>query len=242
MAKTVVVIPTYNEKENIRNLLTELHKVNPELYLMVVDDQSPDGTWKIVEDMSIENPRIILFLRTEKRGRGLAGIAGFKRALSEGADYIIEMDADFSHHPKYIPALLVALEQYDFVLGSRYVTGGQDVERGKVRYMISKMANAYTRIMLGMPVRDCTSGFRAYRREVLEGINLDKINTWGPAVLSDILYRVKLKGFSMGEIPIYFYEREAGSSTLTTQILIEGLRNVARLRLQKRQILETLRT
>ncbi len=238
--KVLIVIPTYNERDNIKRLIEEILGIDPGYYILVVDDKSPDGTWEMVRDLEKQNPQVKLLLREGPRGRGLAGIDGFRYALDLGADYIIEMDADFSHHPRYIPDLLKGLENADFVLGSRFVPGGKDIERGIHRKLISKLANGYARWLMGVKIRDCTSGFRAYRRQTLEGIKISEITTWGPAVLSDILYRIQLKGYSMAEVPITFYERSAGQSTLTARILLEGLWNILRLRLAKRRILKTL--
>jgi dolichol-phosphate mannosyltransferase len=241
MPKTVVVIPTYNEAENIERLMAELLEVEPGLHLLVVDDHSPDGTWQLVEAEAAHNPHVHLLHRKKEKGRGTAGLAGFRWALKFGADYVVEMDADFSHQPKFVPHLLAALEEADFVLGSRYVKGGRDADRDALRQWVSILANAYTRKVLGVSVRDCTSGFRAYRAEVLEALKLHRITTVGPAILSDILYRIKLKGFRMREVPIEFIDRSAGKSTLTLKILLEGLLNVLRLRWRRKDILRSLR-
>lgn len=240
LPSTVIVIPTYNEAENILPLLAEIRQAVPEAHCLVVDDHSPDGTWRLVEEQAQADMNIHLLHRTEERGRGTAGVAGFRWALEFGAGAVVEMDADFSHQPKHLPALLAALEERDFVLGSRYVPGGSDRDRGGLRQGISLLANAYTRLTLGAPVRDCTSGYRAYRAETLRAINLETLNTQGPAILSDMLYRIRLLGLRMGEVPIEFIDRTRGQSTLTPAILLEGLANVARLRLQRNRLLREL--
>lgn len=227
--KTVVMIPTYNEAENIVSLLDEILALDQNIEVLVVDDQSPDGTAELVEKHRRENAGTRLLLRDPPRGRGLAGIDGLKLAVAGGADYIIEMDADFSHDPKRIPALIDALQNAHAAFGSRFVHGGKDADRGAFRRSVTKFANAYTRFFLGVKVRDCTSGYRAYRRETLEAIDLDSINAPGPEVLSDILYRINRKGFHIAEIPIAFTDRKLGTSTLGLGILLNGFLNVLKL-------------
>lgn len=202
----------------------------PECHLLVVDDYSPDGTGKLAESMKEQFPNLHVMHREGPRGRGWAGIAAYIWALDHEAAHIIEMDADFSHQPKYIPALRKALNHSQMVLGSRYVEDGADLRPGKLRHVISRFAGWYQQMMFGTSVRDCTSGYRAYRAEVLEGIGVRKLTTWGPAILSDVLYRVIQKEYSLSEIPIVFPDRERGESTLTFKILLEGLWNVAKLR------------
>lgn len=230
--KTIIVIPTLNEKDNIGLLIEAIVALNQNYHILIVDDDSPDGTGTIADQYAHRLPVVQVFHRYSERGRGRAGIAGFLRALELGADYIVEMDADFSHDPQYLPALVAALSEYDMVLGSRYVPGGKDDDRGALRRYISKLANGYERVVLGVTIKDCTSGYRAYRRAALEAINLNTIATPGPAVLSDILYRVHSKGFRIGEIPITFIDRKRGSSTLTSKILLATLSNVLRVRWQ----------
>ncbi len=234
--KTVVMVPTYNEAQNIESRVRRLVAAAPEVTILVVDDDSPDGTAAIVRRLSTELPQVELLLRREQRGRGRAGIAGYRRALELGADQMIEMDADLSHRPEHLPAILEALRTHDVVIGSRYVPGGRDGRRGIHRRLISRVANFYTRTVLGVPIRDCTSGYRGYRAEVLRTIGADRLETWGPAILSDVLWRIKLAGFQIGEIPIQFVDRERGESTLTTRILLEGLWNVLRLRITVRSL------
>lgn len=226
--KAVVVIPTYNESENIRSLIKQILKLGiKNLEILVVDDNSPDKTWKIVED--IGNKKVNLLLRKKDKGRGRAGAAGFKKALDMGADFIIEMDADFSHNPRYIPTLLKKMNEADVVLGSRAVKGGKDVGRPKARLVITKFANLYIKILLGLDVKDCNSGYRCFRREVLEKINPDKIMSKGPAIVQEVLFKAHLKGFKICEIPITFKEREKGNSKLGVRQLYQGYLMVLRL-------------
>ncbi|MCD4653070.1 polyprenol monophosphomannose synthase [bacterium] len=228
---TLIFTPTWNEAENIELLIREIFVYVPESHLLVVDDYSPDGTGQIAVRLQKEYPNLHVLHRKGRRGRGLAGIAGFIWALDNKADYIIEMDADFSHKPEYLPSIRKALEKADMVLGSRYVSGGQDLRLGKHRHIISRFAGWYQQKMFGTEVKDCTSGFRGYKADVLEKIGVRDLQTWGPAILSDVLYRVIQNNFRIEEVPIIFPDRERGKSTLTTKILIEGFLNVAKLRL-----------
>ncbi len=227
---TVVFIPTWNESENIELLIKDIHQIVPKTDILVVDDISPDGTGDIVERLIPEIPGLHILHRQGPRGRGWAGIAGFIWALDHNAEYIVEMDADFSHQPQYIPNILNALKDADMVIGSRYVDGGKDMRPGRVRNWISRMAGKYQQKMFQTSVKDCTSGFRGYRGYVLESIGVRDLNTWGPAILSDVLYRVIQQGYVIKEIPIVFPDRQRGQSTLTARILFEGLWNVTKLR------------
>lgn len=224
VAKTIVVIPTYNEAENIAALLKDILAINiPNLTALVVDDNSPDGTGTIADRLAKENQKIKVLHRFQNRGRGSAGIDGFKLAIAEGADYIIEMDADFSHHPKYIPDLLKYARDYDIVIGSRYIKGGKDADRGVMRRIITSFARQYIKILLGAKVKDPTSGFRCFKRKVLEAFDLDKMISTGPSIVSEILYKAKLKGFSMHEIPIVFEDRKKGETKLNLKTLFKTL-------------------
>jgi dolichol-phosphate mannosyltransferase len=224
MPKTFVTIPTYNEAENIEALLKEILSLGiSDLYTVVIDDNSPDGTAKIAQNLAEENPGVKVLLRDKNRGRGLAGIAGFKFALEQGADYIIEMDADFSHNPKYLPALLKNIQNNDIVLGSRFVKGGKDVDRGPLRKATTFLARIYIRLMLGIKVRDITSGYRCFRRKALEKIGLDSLISTGPSIVSEILYRASLKGLKIQEIPIIFEDRKTGQTKLNLLILLKTL-------------------
>lgn len=218
------MIPTYNERENIGKLIPEiLHLSIPDLHILVVDDNSPDGTAEEVVSLSSIHPEVELLLRKTDRGRGLAGIAGFQYALDHGADHIVEMDADFSHHPKYIPAMLHALHDTDMVIGSRFVSGGRDVNRGIVRQIITFLAGVYVRILLGLKLHDVSSGYRCYKRKVLEAIELDTMISTGPSIVSEVFYRAHLKGFTIKEVPIEFEDRIHGETKLNYKILIKTL-------------------
>lgn len=232
MPKTYVTIPTYNEAENIEALLKEILALNiPDLYALVIDDNSPDGTGQIVDRLAKENPTIKILHRYNNRGRGSAGIEGFKFALQEGADNIIEMDADFSHHPKYIPDLLKHIESADIVLGSRYVNGGKDIERGITRKIVTVLARKYIEWILKVKVKDPTSGYRCFRHNVLLAVDLDHMLSTGPSIVSEILYKVKLKGFTIYETPIVFEDRKKGETKLNLSILLKTLYMVFKFRM-----------
>lgn len=226
--KTLVVIPTYNESDSIESLIKKLLSYN--LDILIVDDNSPDGTWRIAQEISKENNQVKLLRRTGKRGRGLAGIAGFKYALEHLYDYIIEMDADLSHDPTDIPKFLEAIKTCDVVLGSRLVKGGKQIGRSFYRRLLTSLANFYIRLILGINIRDCNSGFRCFKRKVLEDINLDALTSTGPDIVQEILYMAYIKGFKIKEIPIVFAERKLGSSKLGMKHLYKGYIKVLRLK------------
>jgi dolichol-phosphate mannosyltransferase len=229
-ADCVVVVPTYNEADNIAQLLPQI-LAYPRFRALVVDDASPDGTGVQVAALSRDEPRIGLLSRAGKLGLGSAYIAGFRRALAEGAEYIFEMDADFSHDPRYLPALLDAAEQgSDLVIGSRYVSGGGTTDWGLVRRLISRGGNIYAGLILGLPVADSTGGFRCYKRQVLETIDLGAVRSNGYAFQIEMAYRVLRAGFTIGEVPIIFPDRRVGQSKMSRRIVIEALINVWRLR------------
>ncbi|MBW2981183.1 polyprenol monophosphomannose synthase [Candidatus Woesearchaeota archaeon] len=229
--KTIVVLPTYNERENIGGIINKILGLKiKNLSILIVDDNSPDGTWEIAQELSKKQPRLNLLLRKGKRGRGLAGIEGFRYCLNHGADVIIEMDADFSHDPQYIPLFLEKIKKYDLVLGSRAVKGGKDVGRSFFRRLITKLANSYTRITLGMRIRDCNSGYRCFRRKVLESINLGNIVSEGPSIVQEILYEAYTKRFNIAEVPIIFRNRTMGKTKLRNKDLIISYITIPRLR------------
>ncbi len=230
LADCTVVIPTYNERENIADLIRRILEM-PRFRALVVDDNSPDGTAAVVAELAADEPRVGLLLRPEKRGLGSAYVAGFRRALAEGAAFICEMDADFSHDPSYLPQLLAAAEmRYDLALGSRYVPGGGTTDWGIIRQLISRGGNLYARAILGLPVMDATGGFRCYRRRVLETINLDDIQSNGYAFQIELVYRTMRAGFRIGELPIIFPDRRVGRSKMSRRIVLEALINVWRLK------------
>ena len=228
--KTFVVVPTYNELENIENLLEEILK--HEVEAVVVDDNSPDCTWKAVEDVSKREPRVHLLRRMEERGKGNAGKAGFLYALEKGAEQVVEMDADFSHNPKDIPRLLEKLKECDVVLGSRMIQGGEEVGRGIIRRIVTRAANLYIRFLLGLKAKDCNSGFRAFRRKVLEAI-APGIRAQGPGIVQEVLFKAHLKGFRICEIPIVFKDRTSGESKLGLKQLAQGYTLILKLRLMR---------
>jgi dolichol-phosphate mannosyltransferase len=231
----VVVIPTYNERESIESLIREVLTLSLELNILVVDDNSPDGTGAIVSKLAEENPKVQLLTRKKRKGRGSAGVDGFKKALEIGADLIIEMDADFSHHPRHIPDLVANADNYQVVLGSRFVPGGADRDRGMLRQMVTRLAGLYVRTSLGIKIRDVSSGYRCFRREVFEKVDLDDMISAGPAIVLEILYKVCLNGFSVKEVPIIFEDRRQGQTKLDTITLLETLVMVLRLRKMHRQ-------
>lgn len=237
LRKVVCTVPTYNEAENIVPLARELLALGPEFEVLVVDDDSPDGTWRLVEEERAREPRLHLLRRTTDRGRGAAGRDGFVEALRMGADVVVEMDGDFSHQPRFVPALLAALERpakdgraLGLVLGSRAVPGGSDHDRGALRRLVTLAANLYIRVLLGVPVRDCNSGFRCWRRSTLEAIDVAATFSRGPAIVQELLFKTARAGIPMGEVGIEFVDRVRGDSTLTLRILMQGYTTVLRLR------------
>ncbi|NJN66239.1 MAG: polyprenol monophosphomannose synthase [Chloroflexaceae bacterium] len=226
-----VVIPTYNEYDNIRPIIRRILQ-EPRFRVLVVDDHSPDGTGQVVEEMSSEEPRLGLLSRPGKQGLGSAYVEGFRRALGEGARFIFEMDADFSHDPRYLPHLLEAAEcYYDLVIGSRYVPGGKTTDWGALRQLISRGGNLYAGLILGLRVADSTSGFRCYRRAVLETVDLQKVRSNGYSFQIEMVYRARRAGFRIGELPITFPDRRVGKSKMSRRIVIEAMINVWRMRL-----------
>lgn len=225
-----VVIPTYNERENISALLPQILEL-PRFRILVVDDSSPDGTAEVVAEMAAREPRVALLSRPGKLGLGTAYIAGFRRALADGAAFIFEMDADFSHNPRYLPELLAAAEsRFDLVLGSRYVPGGGTADWGVIRQLISRGGNLYARAILGLPVMDATGGFRCYRRRVLETVDLGGVHSNGYSFQIEMAYRALRAGFRVGEVPIIFPDRRVGHSKMSRRIVLEALITVWRLR------------
>ena len=231
----VVVIPTYNELESIESLIREVLSLSLGLNILVVDDDSPDGTGAIVSRLAEESPRVRLLTRKKRKGRGSAGVDGFKMALEMGADLIVEMDGDFSHHPRHIPDLVANANNYQVVLGSRFVAGGADRDRGMLRQMVTRLAGLYVRTSLGIKIRDVSSGYRCFRREVFEKVDLEDMISAGPAIVLEILYKVCLNGFTVKEVPIIFEDRRQGQTKLDTITLLETLVMVLRLRKTHRQ-------
>lgn len=225
-----VVLPTLNEAPNIGVLLRELHEIFPGAALVVVDDNSPDGTAKIIEELKQTIPGIVLIVRENERGRGTAGKLGFQKALALGARAIAEMDADGSHSPTDLPLLFKALDSCDVAVGSRYTRKGVDFRVSWARKVLSLASIFFVRTILGVPVRDPNSGFRAFKREVLEGISLETLKAKGPEIVHEVLMRAYKKGFRIQEVPIHFHDRRAGTSKLTLGQLPKSLLFALRLR------------
>ena len=215
MKRIIAMIPTYNEADNIEALVREVLAQDPRLEALVVDDDSPDGTWRLVLQLSSQDPRVHLLHRTARRGRGWAGVAGFARALELGADAVVEMDGDYSHHPRELPALIAALERCDVVLGSRHLAGGSDGRPGHLRKVVTWLAGRYVRAVLGLSVSDPTSGYRAFRRQVLARLDLSRMGSAGPSTLQEVLVACQRQGARIAEVPIRFDDRRAGSSKLS---------------------------
>lgn len=238
--KTTVVIPTYNEANNIPLLATALWALGlPDLSILIVDDNSPDGTAEVVEDLARANPgRIAVLRRPAKLGLGTAYKDGFRRAIAEGAQAIVQMDADFSHSPHYIPSMLDLLEHFDGVVGSRYVEGGRLDERWSFgRYLLSWWANSvYTRLILGTRQRDATAGFKAWRRETLIGIGLHRIRSNGYDFQVEMAYVAERLGYRIKEIPIYFEDRRIGQSKMSMRVKIESALRVWDILLRHRHL------
>jgi dolichol-phosphate mannosyltransferase len=228
--KTLVIIPTYNEKENIGKIIPLVLEQDPDIEVLVVDDNSPDGTGKIVEEILATNRRVKLIQRVKKSGLGTAYLAGFQYALGNGYDYIFEMDSDFSHDPAYIPYFLSAIREADLVLGSRYIKGVNVVNWPITRLLLSYYANVYARWVTGLPVKDSTGGFKCFKKEVLEKIGLDRIHSNGYAFQIEMSFRAWKKGFKIKEIPIIFVDRREGESKMSKKIVREAIWMVWKLR------------
>ena len=227
--KIIAMVPTYNESGNIKELVNELLKLPLDLEVLVVDDNSPDGTYKIVEQMALNNRRVHLLLRKDNRGRGWAGIDGFGKALEMGADFIVEMDADFSHQPKYITVFAEKIKDSDVVVGSRYVAGGKDEQRGFLRQAVSSFARKYLSFVLGVKLQDPTSGFRFFTKNAMEKI-LPSLKARDPFIVTEVLFYLKKNGLKIQEVPIEFMQRAAGESKLKPATLIKYLFRVLLLR------------
>jgi dolichol-phosphate mannosyltransferase len=221
--RALVIIPTYNEKENIRPIIELVLSQAANLELLVVDDNSPDGTAAIVKEMAQADPRVHLLSRAGKLGLGTAYIAGFKWGLAQGYAHLIEMDADFSHDPREIPNMLKAIQQADLVLGSRYIDGVRVVNWPLSRLFLSKGASYYVRIITGLPIHDPTGGFKCFRRKVLETIKLDEVRSNGYAFQIEMTHKAWMMGFRVREIPITFADRYAGQSKMSGHIVREAL-------------------
>jgi dolichol-phosphate mannosyltransferase len=227
-----VCLPTYNERENLEAMVTALRGVlPPDGIVLVIDDNSPDGTGEIADRLAAAHERVHVLHRERKEGLGPAYIAGFKRALELGADLLFELDCDFSHSPDDVPRLAAAAEDADLVIGSRYVAGGGTRNWGLLRRMISRGGSLYAQLILGLPIRDLTGGFKCYRRKVLETIDLGSIHSKGYAFQIETTYRTIRGGFRVVEVPIVFVDRQVGGSKMSRTIVLEAVWKVPLLRL-----------
>lgn len=224
-----IIVPTYNESENIADLVTQLLALPLNANVIVVDDNSPDGTGKLADALAEANPRVKVIHRAGKQGLGTAYIAGFKHALATGADLIVTMDADFSHHPRYIPAMVDLAKTYHVTIGSRYVPGGGVENWEWYRQFLSWGANQFARTMLGLKANDCTAGFRCYHRQVLQSIDLDHIFSNGYSFLVEMAYKCQRLGCAFGETPIIFANRSRGTSKISQQEIFKAMYTVLRL-------------
>jgi dolichol-phosphate mannosyltransferase len=237
MPSAWLILPTYNEAVNIEPFVhaavAELAEASPDHRILIVDDNSPDGTGRIADQLAEELEAVEVLHRPEKQGLGIAYLAGFRRALDAGADLILEMDSDFSHSPADIPRLIAAAEDADLVLGSRYVPGGGVSDWGMLRRLLSRGGSWYARLVLRVDVADLTGGFKCFRREVLERLDLDSVHAEGYGFQIELTYRAVRAGFRVKEIPIVFRERQAGLSKMTARIAAEAVWKVPALRLRK---------
>jgi dolichol-phosphate mannosyltransferase len=229
--RVLIVMPTYNERENVPAIVPMVLSQHPGIHVLIVDDNSPDGTGELADEMSARDERIQVLHRSGKLGLGTAYIAGFKWALERDYDLVFEMDSDFSHNPDHIPQFLEAAQEYDLVLGSRYLKGVTVVNWPMSRLLLSFFANKYSRFVTGLPFSDTTGGFKCYRRSVLQGIDLDAIRSEGYSFQIETSFRAWRKGFKIGEITIVFTDRSEGSSKMSGKIIREAVWRVWKLRL-----------
>jgi dolichol-phosphate mannosyltransferase len=223
MSQVLVIVPTYNERDNIESAVTRVRAAVPDATVLVVDDASPDGTGEVADALAAGDDRVSVLHRAGKNGLGAAYVAGFEWGLSRGFDVLVEMDADGSHAPEELPRILVALEDADMTLGSRWVAGGRVVNWPKHRELLSRGGNLYTRLALGIELRDATGGYRAYRRAVLEKLDLDAVASEGYCFQVDLAWRALQEGFRVVEVPITFRERVRGESKMSGAIVREAL-------------------
>jgi dolichol-phosphate mannosyltransferase len=232
LKRALVIHPTYNEIENITTIVPTVLSQDPRIEVLVVDDNSPDGTASAVKEMMKSEPRIHLLERPQKNGLGTAYVAGFKYAIERGFDYVFEMDADFSHDPTMLPVFLQEIEEHDLILGSRYIKGVNVINWPMKRLLLSYFANVYTKIVTGLPIRDATGGFKCFRVEVLKAIDLDAVKSNGYAFQIEMTFKAWRKRFDVFEVPIIFMDRRAGSSKMSKKIVREAVTMVWKLRLR----------
>ena len=238
MPKTLVTIGTYNEKENLANLVAAILNLDEEIDVLVVDDNSPDGTGAIADELAAEHPEVHVMHREGKLGLGTAHIAGMRFSIEKDYAHVLTMDADFSHHPKYLPDLIHGMETHDLVMGSRYIEGGGVVGWGLKRKLMSWCANFLTRTVLRLKARDCSGGFKCYKVETLKKLDLDDIFSVGYSFQEEMVYRCQKAGFSIGESPIVFEDRTAGTSKATFREVLGVLGMTFGLRLKRKHVLK----
>ncbi|AEM82850.1 glycosyl transferase family 2 [Streptomyces violaceusniger Tu 4113] len=222
LGTTLVIIPTYNEAENIKSIVERVRKSVPDAHILVADDNSPDGTGKVADELAAEDDRVKVLHRKGKEGLGAAYLAGFRWGIEHGYGVLVEMDADGSHQPEELPRLLTALKGADLVIGSRWVPGGRIVNWPKSREFISRGGSTYSRLLLDVPIRDMTAGYRAFRKETLEGIGMDEVASQGYCFQIDLAWRAIKAGFHVIEVPVTFIERERGESKMSRDIVTEA--------------------
>ncbi|MEA1981072.1 MAG: polyprenol monophosphomannose synthase [candidate division Zixibacteria bacterium] len=230
--RALIIFPTYNERENIEKIVNAVLPLDARIHVLIVDDNSPDGTGKIAEKLSNDEEKVFVLHRENKKGLGRAYIAGFKWAIENDFDLVFEMDADFSHGPEYIKDFLKEIQTHDLVIGSRYISGVNVINWPMMRLLLSYYANVYTRIVTGLPLRDATGGFKCFRVEVLKTINLDDVRSNGYSFQIEMSMRTWKKGFKIKEIPIVFVDRIAGTSKMSKGIIREAVTMVWLLRLK----------
>ena len=230
--KSLVIVPTYNELENLPKLIPAVLSQDESIHILIVDDGSPDGTGNFVKEEMKKNDHIHLLEREKKMGLGTAYLAGFKYALQNNYDFIFEMDADFSHDPNELKNFLIAIKENDLVLGSRYINGVRVLNWPMARLLLSFFASVYTRIITGMPIKDATGGFKCFRKKVLEAIDLDKVKSNGYSFQIEMTFKAYSKGFKIKEVPIIFSDRVKGKSKMSKKIVREAVTMVWKLRLQ----------
>ncbi|BFV57688.1 polyprenol monophosphomannose synthase [Kitasatospora sp. CMC57] len=219
----LVIIPTYNEAENVELITARVRAAVPEAHVLVADDNSPDGTGDLADKLAAADDHVHVLHRRGKEGLGAAYLAGFRWGLDQGYQVLVEMDADGSHRPEELPRLLTALRTADLVLGSRWVPGGEVVNWPRSRLLLSRGGSLYSRLMLDVPIRDVTGGYRAFRRETLEGLGMDQVASAGYCFQVDLAWRTVKAGFKVAEVPITFVERELGASKMSRSIVVEAL-------------------
>ena len=232
MSKSIVIIPTYNELNNIKNLIPDILNIRPEFHILIVDDNSPDGTGDYVEELSKKDDRIKIIRREGKMGLGTAYVAGFRYMLENGYEFAFQMDADYSHDPKELNVFVQYAENYDLVIGSRYIQGVNVINWPMSRLLLSYFANKYTSVVTGMPIKDATGGFKCFNKRVLEAIDLNNVNSNGYSFQIEMNFKVWKKGFKIKEIPIIFVDRVEGNSKMSNKIVWEAIFMVWNLRLE----------